>query len=467
MNNVILVQPSPGRSPGVDTRLLDTDIANARRLATHRGEDIRYTTEAGWLVWDGRRWAEDPREVRIQGIAKEVMESLFDEIRNAPDRDSMMAHAKRSQSRRHIEAAIVLARSEPGILTSLTSFDADPWLLNVANGTIDLRTGRLKPHERADLITKLVSIDYDEDASCELWEAFLWRVTGQNEELYSYLRRFVGYLLTGSTTEQVLHFLFGLGANGKSVFCEVIAMLLGEYAITCSPEMIMARRSAGIPNDVARLRGMRSALMNETSQGARFDEAKLKDLTGGDTLSARFLHREFFDFIPTHKLVIRGNHKPAISGNDEGIWRRLRLIPFTVSIPANEQDRRLLEKLRDELPGILRWAVNGCLEWRGDGLQPPACVTEAVEAYRAEADILGRFIDECCEQRPLGQVKSSVFYQRFREFAEQSGERAMPAKDLPNEMARRGFKLKRTESARLFLGIELQGSATPDWRDGA
>lgn len=439
----------------------DTDIANAQRLAARHGVNIRYTAAAAWLVWDGQRWCEDEKDVRIQALAKETALSIFDEIRTAADRDATMKHAKRSQSKGAIDAMIALARSEPGIYTELTEFDRDPLLLNVRNGTVDLRTGQLRAHRREDLITKLVSIDYDATADCELWDAFLWRITDRSEELYGYLRRLAGYLLTGVTTEQVLHFLFGLGANGKSVFIEIVNAILGDYAVIVSPDLIMLKRHAGIPNDVARLRGARAALMNETTQGAKFDEAKLKDLTGGDSLTARFLHREFFDFAPTHKLVIRGNHKPAIIGTDEGIWRRLRLVPFTVQIPAEEQDVNLLGKLRGELPGILKWAVAGCLEWQREGLKPPGCVLDAVRQYRTEADTLGRFLEEQCEARPLAQVKSGAFFKRYQGFCEQVGERWIPAKDLPAEMRRRGFDQRRSKAGTLYLGVEMAQTEDP------
>jgi putative DNA primase/helicase len=201
--------------------------------------------------------------------------------------------------------------------------------------------------------------------------------------------------------------------------------------------------------------------MNETTQGARFDEAKLKDLTGGDTLTARFLHQEFFDFHATHRIVIRGNHKPTINGTDEGIWRRLRLVPFTVSIPPDEQDRDLIHKLESELPGILNWALQGCREWQSEGLKPPSIIADAVRAYREESDILGRFIEECCEVRKLAQVKSSALFKRYQEFAEAAGERWIPAKDFPTEMQRRGFSYKRgTGGTRLFHGIELQSEGS-------
>jgi putative DNA primase/helicase len=440
----------------VPAEITDTDIANGKRLAARHGENLRFTVERGWYVWDGQRWQCDEKMVAIQGFAKETAISIFDEIKASPDPKAMFAHARRSQSKKSIEAMIWLARSERGIAARLTDFDADGWVLNLANGTLDLRTGEIRAHCREDLISNLVDITFDPTAECELWDSFLWRVLDRNDELYAYLRRFVGYLLVGDTSDQSLHFLYGLGANGKSVFCEVLMRLLGEYAMAVSPDLIMLKRHGGIPNDVARLRGVRAALMNETTQGARFDEAKLKDLTGGDTLTARFLHQEFFDFKPTHRIVIRGNHKPAINGTDEGIWRRLRLVPFTVSIPPDEQDRNLLRKLEAELPGILNWALQGCREWQAQGLKPPPIVADAVRAYREESDTLGRFLGECCQSRPLGQVKSSLLFKRYQEYAQAAGERWIPTKDFPAEMERRGFLYKRDRTGtRLYHGIEL------------
>ncbi len=327
----------------------DTDMANAARLAALYGEEIRFTPERGWLVWDGRRWAADEKAVQVQARAKATALAIFDEVKNAAKKssntDALYKHARHSQQKRAIEAMIWLARSEPGIPARLVEFDANPWLLNIGNGTLNLRTGELLPHRREDLITAITEVSYDHAAECEQWDAFLWRVIDRDEDLYRYLRRFVGYLLVGDTSEQSLHFLYGLGANGKSVFCEVLLRLLGEYGVAVSPDLVMLKRHSSIPNDVARLRGVRVAIMNETSQGSRFDEAKIKDLTGSDTLTARFLHQEFFDFPPTHRIVIRGNHKPTINGTDEGIWRRLRLVPFTVTIPEGERDHHLLEKL--------------------------------------------------------------------------------------------------------------------------
>jgi putative DNA primase/helicase len=455
------VQSNPDAAP---FEIHDSDIANGKRLAARHGRDMKYTPERGWFVWDGRRWAADEKGILVQARAKETAIAIFDEIRDAPDRKARMQHAQRSQSKAAAEAMIWMARSEPGIPTRLTELDRDGWLFNVANGTLELRTGELRPHAREDLISNIADIRFDRDAECELWDAFLWRILDRDEELYTYLRRFVGYLLVGDTSEQSLHFLYGLGANGKTVFCEVIMRLLGDYALAASPEMIMIRRHGGIPNDVARLRGIRAALMNETSQGSRFDESKLKDLTGGDTLNARFLHQEFFDFRPTHRIVIRGNHKPSINGTDDGIWRRLRLVPFSVQIPIEDQDHDLLRKLEGELPGILNWALQGCREWQDIGLKPPPIVSAAIAEYRAESDTLGRFITECCETRNLAQVKSSALFKRYQEYCEQAGERWMASKDFPHEMQRRGFEHKRSKAASVFLGIELaEATEAANW----
>ena len=443
----------------------DTDVANAARFSRQHGGDVRFTPERGWLIWDRTRWATDDKGLAVQALAKRTAVSIFDEIKGAGDQKALFQHARRSQSKQSIEAMLWLARSEPGVPARLTEFDRDPYLLNVSNGTMNIRTGAIQPHTRADLITSLASVAFDPEADCELWDAFLWRVVDRDDELYAYLRRFVGYLLVGDTADQSLHFLYGLGANGKSVFCEVLLRLLGDYATVASPDLIMLKRHGGIPNDVARLRGVRAAVMNETSQGARFDEAKLKDLTGGDKLTARFLHQEFFDFEPTHRIVIRGNHKPAINGTDEAIWRRLRLVPFTVTIPADERDQHLLDKLTVELPGILNWALAGALEWQRDGLKPPAIIANAVRQYREESDTLGRFVAECCEVRKLGQVKSSTLFKRYQEFCEQAGERWIPAKDFPAEMQRRGFEWKRTKAGGMFHGIELDGVDTTHWEE--
>jgi putative DNA primase/helicase len=215
------------RADSAPTEILDSDMANAERLATRHGKDLRYTAARGWSAWDSRRWAMDEKGLLVQAKAKETAKSIFGEIENAADRAATFRHARRSQSKASIDAMVWLARSEPGIPAAITDFDTNGWLLNIANGTLDLRSGLLRPHRREDLISNIVEIAFDPAAECELWDAFIWRVTDRSDELYSYLRRFVGYLLVGDMSDQSLHFLYGLGANGKSVFCEVLMRLLG------------------------------------------------------------------------------------------------------------------------------------------------------------------------------------------------------------------------------------------------
>lgn len=466
-----LENPPAIETPPIDSYLdadevgfTDTDIANSRRFAFQYGDKVRYTVERGWFTWDLQRWRVDEKGIQVQEFGKRTAISIFDEIRNAIDRKEVIKHAKNSQSKRAVEAMVSLARSERGIPARLADFDQDPWLFNVANGTIDLRSGELRDHSKIDLISSISEAHFDDNAKCPLWNEFLDTITASNIELRSYLQRLVGYLLVGDTSDQSLHFLYGSGANGKSVFCEVVQRLLGEYAITISPDVIMLRRHAGIPNDIARLRGVRAAMMNETTQGSKFDEAKLKDLTGGDTLTARFLNHEFFDFRPTHRIIVRGNHKPSINGTDDGIWRRLRLVPFTVSIPAEQQDSGLIGKLCGELSGILNWALDGCEAWREDGaLKPPAIITDAVKQYRSESDTLGIFVEENCTVRANSQVKSSIFYSRYREFTEASNERAIPQKEMRTEMEKRGYVYRRGSGGNpIYEGLSLNTSKSDE-----
>jgi putative DNA primase/helicase len=433
-----------------------SDLANSKLLAQKFGSGIRFTEESGWMIHDGARFIRDAEAVRIMAIAKETASQLYAEIQNSADRDAASKHAKQSQNRRALESMVALARSEPGILIPLSSFDADPWLINLRNGTLDLRTRQLHPHSPASLISKLAGTEYIPGATALRWEAFISRVMADDESLINYLRRLTGYLLTGLSNEQVLHFFFGEGANGKSVYVEVLLRLLADYGNPMPSDLLMTRMAGSIPNDIAALRGQRAVFLNETTQGASFDEAKLKELSGGDTLSARFLNREYFSFKPTHKLVIRGNHKPRISGSDEGIWRRLRLVPFKVTIPPEERDPQLLEKLTEELPGVLNWALEGLQDWIRSGLNPPDSVLAAGREYRDESDTLGQFLEERCERGQAATIPASEILEAYVAFCKSRQERPIPVKDLPGEMAKRGFLQRRTNKARLYLGLQLR-----------
>ena len=334
--------------------------------------------------------------------------------------------------------------------------DASPDLLNTESGTIDLRTGELREHRREDLITKIAPTTYRPDAAAPTWEAFLERVL-PGEDLRAFVQRAVGYSATGDTSEQCMFINHGGGANGKSTFQEAIAAALGDYAMRAPTEMLLAKRSDGVPNDVARLKGARFVSASETEEGRRLAESRIKDLTGQDTITARFMKAEWFDFAPTHKLWLSTNHKPEIRGTDAAIWRRIRLVPWTVSIPPAEQDKKLPIALRHELAGILAWVVRGCLQWRRDGLQAPDEVRKATGEYRAEMDVLAGFLVECCEQDTGHWEYAKDLYECYKRWCDENGERPEPQRKFGGRLGERGFQRDRggSRGAGIWRGVRL------------
>lgn len=317
---------------GRDVEIVDTDLVNARRFVRDYGGDVRWTSERGWFVYDGKRWVADTG--RAMERAKATALGIYDELKSVSTEtqrlNELFKWAKKSQSAERLRAMLFLAQSDPKISMSFADFDADPWLLNCQNGALNLRTGQLGEHRREDLCSRITPVIYDPDAKCPQFFVFLDRILNKDDKLIEYLQRVLGYSLTGLTSEQIFLFLWGLGANGKSVLLNIVSALLGEYACNTPTETLMLRQRGAIQNDLARLAGVRLVTANETSEGQRLDEAKIKDLTGGDTISARFLYREWFDYKPQFKVWMRGNHKPTINGTDDGIWRRIHLVSFEV-----------------------------------------------------------------------------------------------------------------------------------------
>jgi putative DNA primase/helicase len=435
-----------------------TDLGNARRFAAMHGDDVRYCLAWGkWLVWDGKRWATDETQ-EILRRAKATVAALYDEPASVEDPDKRKAlaqHATRSESENRITAMINLARSEPGIPVTPDRLDTDPWLLNVQNGTLDLRTGELRPPQREDLITKLAPVLYDPEARRTTWEAFLKEIMAGDTELIRYLQKATGYTLTGSTREQCLFILYGTGANGKSTLLRTLGSLLGDYARQTPTETLLAKRSTSIPNDIARLQGARFVTAIEAEGGRRLAEALVKQLTGGDKIAARFLHREFFEFEPTFKLFMAVNHKPPIQGTDHAIWRRIQLIPFDVTIPETEQDKDLQEKLREELPAILRWAVEGCLSWKREGLRPPNTVISATATYQQEMDVIATFIADRCVAGPGEKENTGVLYEAYSIWCNETGERPLSKRDFGLRLREKGFE-PRGGRKRSWRGISVQ-----------
>ncbi|MBF6614955.1 MAG: bifunctional DNA primase/polymerase, partial [Chloroflexi bacterium] len=364
-----------------------TDIGNAERMAARYGIDLRYSHEWGkWLVWNGS-YMEPDATAAVERLAKQTVRGMY---RSAADtegdaeRKAIVKHARASESNIKIRAMLDRLKAEDGIPVRVAELDAHPWLLNCLNGTVDLRTGAIYPARREDLMTRSVPVNYDPDARCPTWTAMLERLMADNSKLTDFLRRAVGYSLTGDTSERTIFILYGTGANGKSTFLETLRSVLGNYAMRTPTETLMARRDNAATNDIARLKGARFVTASESEEGKRLAESLIKDLTGGDTISARFLNKEFFEFRPEGKIWLSTNHKPVIRGTDKGIWDRIKLVPFQVLITAAQKDRDLVRKLAAEADGILAWAVRGCIEWLRDGLAAPYEVVSATEQYRGE-----------------------------------------------------------------------------------
>ncbi len=435
-----------------------TDAGNGERLRAHVGDRFAYVHAWGsWMHFDGVRWQRDGSGEAVLG-ALHTLRSMAAEAAKVPDGDhraELVKHALDSESSARIGAMLTLGQAMLPVDTE--ALDRDPDLLNVANGTLDLRTGELRPHDRRDWITRVVPVAFDPAVTCPRWEAFLDRVLGGSADLVAFVQRAVGYSLTGHTNEQVLLLLYGVGANGKSTFLETLRALLGDYAAITDFTTFLKRDGEGARNDLARLVGTRFVSAVEAEAGKPLAEALVKQLTGGDTITARFLFREFFDFRPQFKIWLAANHKPHVSGSDHGIWRRIRLVPFTITIPEAERDPRLTAKLAEELPGILAWAVRGCLAWREHGLDTPEAVRAATNAYREEVDVYGGFLEDICLPGAHASVTAKELYAAYTAWCEANGERPRSQKALAGGLRERGLEAaKGTKGIRIWRGIRLR-----------
>lgn len=439
-----------------------TDVGNAQRLVDGHGQNIRYVPNIGWHIFNGKKWVSDDTG-GIYRFAKESVLGIYHEASLEPDdarRKALVQHASRSQNHNRITAMVSEAQTEPEMPLRVSELDADTMRANCLNGTLDLTTGAIGPHRREDYCTKSIPVSYDPLAVCPLWEACLERFFAGNRQLIDYLQRAIGSCLTGETRDQCLFVLYGQGANGKSTFIETIRAMLGDYALETPPETLMAKRNeGGISNDVARLKGARFVSARESEENQRFSESLVKSLTGGDTITARFLHREFFEFKPQFKVWLATNHRPDIRGTDEGIWRRIHLIPFEVFIPPAERDPNLLPKLREELPGILAWAVRGCLQWQQQGLGQPEAVKAATDAYRAEMDTLGSFIQERCYLGESIRIPANELYTAYKRWCEDNSEYVLTKNALGRRLSDRGLKPDKCSGTAYRRGIGLLQSS--------
>jgi putative DNA primase/helicase len=425
-----------------------SDEALALAFAAKFLTELRYVASwAKWMIWQGDHWKADDTLF------------AFHRARQICRAAAMKCNKGGSKARRiassQTEAAVErLARSDRRLAATVEQWDGDPWLLNTPGGVVDLKTGTMRPHDPLDYLTKITAVAPGGD--CPTWLAFLNRVTGGDAELQVFIKRVCGYTLSGDTSEHALFFLFGHGANGKSVFVETIAAIVGSYHRTAPIETFTATSSERHPTELAGLMGARLVSAVETEEGRRWAESRIKTLTGGDTIAARFMRQDYFEFTPQFKLMIAGNHKPGLRSVDEAIRRRLHLVPFGITIPADERDLHLKEKLQAEWPGILAWMIEGCLEWQADGLRPPRAVVEATTAYLDAEDAISAWLIESCMASSDGWESGVRLFASWKAWADREGEPPGSLRRLRDNLETRGLTAARKNNLRGFQGVMLR-----------
>jgi putative DNA primase/helicase len=437
-----------------------TDKANARAFAAVNADRFRYqANRKTWRKWDGRRWA-DATEVDLMRAAKEVADLLLERaarIKNPDVREAMVKHALKTCGRARLEAMIALSASEPQFDATTDIFDTKPYLLTVKNGTINLRTGEIKPHDREDYITKLTDIEYDPSAGATGWEQFQREIFDGDQELMAYVQRACGYSLTGETREQCFFLLHGSGCNGKGRHVRQLARLAGDAACVTPFSALTADRAkqSGNTPELAKLAGARVVTAGEPDRGVKLSESIIKTLTGEDPITVCAKYEAPFTFVPAFKLWLHANHKPRILGTDPGIWRRPRFIPFLISFEGRK-DETLDVKLDAEASGILAWAVRGAIEWYAHGLGGCAKVEAHTKAYREEEDTLGKFIADALETAPDGFVASKELHAAYKAWCEQASDEPVGNRLLGRMLAERGFCPGKKSGVRGFSGWALK-----------
>lgn len=439
-----------------------TDVWNAKMFFDKYGEDIRYCDAlGGWFIWDGTRWKKDDT-FQILRLAKNTVKQMYQMAKVNSDK-FLFKHAVKCEGESRLKAMISLVRSEEKIAVVNDQFDSDVFLLNCLNGTLNLQTGELRAHSKEDYITRRIELNYNKAADCSEWRRFLMTIFQGDLQLIEFMQKAVGYSLSGSIKEQCIFILYGIGMNGKSTFLKHIFRMLGDYALNTPASTLMEKYNDSIPNDVARLKGMRFVTALESGKSKAMAEAQIKQLTGDDPISARFLHREYFDFFATFKIFFATNHKPNISGTDKGIWRRIITVPFEKVISAKERDPLLDEKLVREYEGMLNWAIEGFRLWQAHGLGRPDKVTAATNEYQEESDLIGGYLDERCVIGADFKVQASFILKDIQQWAKDNGLRYVNRNEFIDYMKKRGFVKDKLTSGGdrgniFWFGIGLKAS---------
>lgn len=432
-----------------------TQLGYAHRLVQVWGDGLRYVPAwKRWLAWDGKRWAADQTGLAARR-AKVTARNLTNVVLNSEDagfRRDLYPVAEKGETNNFVSGVLTLASTDERIAVAHEALDADPFLLNCANGTLDLRTGTLRPHDPGDLITKMTGAAYDPDAPGAAFSGFLERVQ-PDPGMRSFLARLLGHALEGRVTEHILPIFYGAGANGKSTLTTAVVAALGDYAGPADADLLTARSFDAHPTGVADLCGLRLARIDEGDRGRHLGEGTVKRLTGGDRLKARRMREDFWSFDPSHTFLMLTNWKPLITGTDEGIWRRIRLVPWGEVIPPEERDLDFGDRLTPELDHILTWLVAGYADWKANGMGEPAAVTEATSEYRGEADGLGRFISDRCML--FGQTRSSELFSEFQKWCAEEGEEAGTNKAFSAALEKKGFDKHHTKVGAFWKGLSL------------
>ena len=446
------------------------DTGNAERMSDMFNEIIRYNyTDKKWMLYDKIKWIYDnsgiiyhliDKSVEAMQAEKEwyIQQDKENNDENQTRFKTWEKHYKKSRSNNSKKA--LEKEVQHYVPITPNNLDRHKMLLNSPTGVIDLNDFSVRKATPQDYFTKSVNANFDKSAKCPLWDKFLERIFDGDKDLIRYVQKVIGYSLTGSTAEQCAFFLYGTGRNGKSTFLDVIRELFGDYARNIQPETIMIKNNNGINSDIARLKGARLVTTVEPNEGLRLNEGLLKQLTGGDIITARKLYAEEFEFKAEFKLFMATNHKPIIRGTDLGIWRRVHMIPFTVVIPENEVDRQLTEKLMEELDGIFTWALRGLAMYHKEGLKMPTAVQQAVDEYKKEMDVVSRFLDECTEKAFAKSVKASELYTVYVNWCKQNGEWQMPNTKFAKEIIGKYDKVRRKTGV-YYVGMTLTGEGTP------